>query len=495
MNFFKRAFTSIARKPGKPLILLLLIFVLCNIIAGAISVKDALNNTKRSLLEKMGAEVRIEVDWDYVWNTEGFDYSMLQKLDQDLVEKLGSSELVKRTYYTMQFWAQAKNMQNTWGGGIIGLDDMLYSSGVSSGKMIMPVDPDEPYINYASLTLYGGNQTVIRQVENGDISITDGRAYTQEEIDSGAKVILVSKKFAEKNNLSIGSTVTISQTLYNWGDWESGTTSEEVEQDFTVIGIFTPIPKHSSNNGEDDGNQSDYDSEYDNSAMTNNKAIGAFIDSVLEKAHEMGMDDYTVDPDISASFIVNTIDDVELYEAQNKNSLPRGYKFTDNSENLSEIAKPMDNMNLIANIILYVAVGATVLIIALLITLFLKDRTREMGIYLSLGERKFKIAAQILTEVLFVAIIAVTLSVFSGNVLAKQMSSSLLSSQLDETQENNIYYGNDTISGDDFKDEYSVDLNGETVGFIYAVSLGSVLVSTLIPVISTLRLKPRKILL
>ena len=70
MNFLKRSFTSIFRKPGKSVLLLLLVFLLCNVIAGAISVKNALNMTKRSLLEKMGAEVRIEIDYEWT-NTVG----------------------------------------------------------------------------------------------------------------------------------------------------------------------------------------------------------------------------------------------------------------------------------------------------------------------------------------------------------------------------------------------------------------------------------------
>ena len=101
MNFLKRSFTSIFRKPGKSVLLLLLVFLLCNVIAGAISVKNALNMTKRSLLEKMGAEVRIEIDYEWIHNNAGenFDWSMIKNIDKSTVDKLSQSPYVKRADY------------------------------------------------------------------------------------------------------------------------------------------------------------------------------------------------------------------------------------------------------------------------------------------------------------------------------------------------------------------------------------------------------------
>ena len=57
------------------------------------------------------------------------------------------------------------------------------------------------------------------------------------------------------------------------------------------------------------------------------------------------------------------------------------------------------------------------------------------------------------------------------------------------------YGGSELISGDDVIEEYDVTLNAGTIAFIYLVGLGSVFVSTAIPVVLTLRLKPRKILM
>ena len=173
----------------------------------------------------------------------------------------------------------------------------------------------------------------------------------------------------------------------------------------------------------------------------------------------------------------------------------------------------MANVEWISEIVMWVAVGATILIISLLVTLFLRDRRHEMGIYLALGARRGTIATQILTEVLIIALIAVSLSVFTGNLLASNMSATMLENQLAEEQKNqandddyviykrsvDIYppghANTDQFSTDEVMKMYKVSLDIKTVLFIYLIGMGSVLVSTLVPIIYTLRLKPRQILM
>lgn len=478
MNCMKRAFVSLIRKPAKSFILLLLIFILCNVIAGAISVKNALVATKRALLEKMGAEVRVEIDYDWIINAgEDFDYSMLGKVDKNMVDKMSQSPYLKRAYYTATMYCQ--------------------------GFEVYDPQSDEEYPWEMYFNVEGCNQATLKDVENNKIVIASGRTYNAEEIANGAAVAVIAQSVAERNNLSLGDTVTLHQGLWLWDETTGTSKTVEIKKEFTIIGLFTAIPKAGSDEGSGStGNAIGIiggSDETNRGFYTTNGAVDALVEDYKKAIVEAGqnVEDYGDIASYNASFIIDSIDNVELFESENKVNLPRGYKFSDNSENLAEVAKPMDNMNLIADIILYVAVGATVLVIGLLVTLFLKDRTREMGIYLSLGERKVRIALQILTEVLAVAVIGVTLSVFSGNVLAKQLSANLLSSQLDGTTTQGVYYyGDDSmVSGDEVLEEYSVELDGKTIGFIYLVGLGSVLVSTMVPVVATLRLKPREILL
>lgn len=177
MNCMKRAFVSLIRKPAKSFILLLLIFILCNVIAGAISVKNALVATKRALLEKMGAEVRVEIDYDWIINAgEDFDYSMLGKVDKNMVDKMSQSPYLKRAYYTATMYCQ--------------------------GFEVYDPQSDEEYPWEMYFNVEGCNQATLKDVENNKIVIASGRTYNAEEIANGAAVAVIAQSVAERNNLS-----------------------------------------------------------------------------------------------------------------------------------------------------------------------------------------------------------------------------------------------------------------------------------------------------
>ena len=497
MNFIKRAFTSMFRKPGKTAILLLLIFVLCNVIAGAVSIKTALENTRHSLLEKMGAEVKIAVDYERIEEMgENFDYSSIGKMTKDIADDIASSELVKRSDYTLESYIGVKGVHYIYD------DTETYeetgSAAVSEDGEIAEEEEYTEWFNFI-----GGITEQLKGVEDGKIKLADGRCYTADEIAEGAKVALVWDTFLEKNNLKIGDKLKVEYDVYNYYDYSESDEEPgdefweptKIEDEIEIIGTFSTIDEIKNDK---EGGYVYMENPYHNAFLTTGKTVENFMDTVNEVQKKTGTpEDELTSAQINVSFMIDSVDNLEIFKAQNKDKLPDFYKFTDNSDGFVEVEKPMKNMNMIANIILYVAVGATVLVIGLLVTLFLKDRTREMGIYMSLGERKWKIAVQILVEVMVIAIIAVTLSVFSGNVLAGKLGNGLLADQMSSSQNYGYWYGSTEtiISGDDFQDEYKVTLDGRTVGFIYAVGLGSVLVSTMIPIVSTLSIKPKRILM
>ena len=60
-----------------------------------------------------------------------------------------------------------------------------------------------------------------------------------------------------------------------------------------------------------------------------------------------------------------------------------------------------------------------------------------------------------------------------------------------------IWYGEEqnALSNEEILEMYTVKLDAKTILFIYLIGMGSVIVSTIIPLAYTLQLKPRKILL
>ncbi|MGX6965566.1 hypothetical protein ACWN6Y_01710 [Vagococcus teuberi] len=103
-------------------------------------------------------------------------------------------------------------------------------------------------------------------------------------------------------------------------------------------------------------------------------------------------------------------------------------------------------------------------------------------------------------EVMLVALVAMTLSVFSGNLLAKGFSDSLMTIQSDHaTEDNTIIYGspiNDiNLTEDDVVSAYEIRLTPSYIVLFYLVGLIVVLLSTIVPLVYIMRLNPKKIMM
>lgn len=207
---------------------------------------------------------------------------------------------------------------------------------------------------------------------------------------------------------------------------------------------------------------------------------------------------------IQATYVLNKPEDIEDFRMLGNQILKdKGlgyYKIEASSDQFDSIAGPIKGMAKISRIVLIVSVIASIFIITLVTILFLRDRKHELGIYLSLGEKRLNVVGQIVVEVMLVALVAMTLSVFSGNLLAKGFSDSLMTTQSDHvTEDNTIIYGspiNDiNLTEDDVVSAYEIRLTPSYIVVFYLVGLIVVLLSTIVPLVYIMRLNPKKIMM
>ncbi|WP_434127517.1 FtsX-like permease family protein, partial [Enterococcus faecium] len=81
----------------------------------------------------------------------------------------------------------------------------------------------------------------------------------------------------------------------------------------------------------------------------------------------------------------------------------------------------MNRLSQISSYVVVIAVIASLIIISLIIVLFTRDRKYELGIYLSLGERRKYVFAQIVLELLLIGVSAMLISLVTGNMLGKMV--------------------------------------------------------------------------
>ncbi|RDW15769.1 ABC transporter permease [Oceanobacillus arenosus] len=489
MNFIKRGFLGITRKKGKSLILLAVIFILGNLISGAFSIQQATGNVEKNIKERLGAAATVELDQEELNALSEADWEgvEIENIGVDLIKQIGELSYVKYYDYSMSTNLGSESIESYQGEG---MEDQVVMTG--------------PSMDYR---LKGINYAPVIDFEEQKGKLVDGRVFTQEEVDNGTSVAIISKKLAEKNNLQVGDTFTLTNAVYTYDD---KTGEEELANSrdvvLEVIGLFEPQSIKEDQGESSDGGMFDWmDIEYQNTVYVPNEIIVSetkfnmeeYMKADAEFAAAMEGEEQTFEY-YTPMFVLNNPEDSAAFEEEVTPLLPEFYTVINASDQYDSIAGPMKSMSNLSKYVLIAAVIATLLITGLVVLLFLRDRKRELGIYLSLGERRSRVVGQILIEVMVVAVIGITLSLFSGNLLAGQVSDTMMKADSNTSDEGIIYYSEiqqTNLTTEDVLDSYEVNLNSSYILGFYGIGLLTMLISTVIPLIYIVRLNPKKILM
>lgn len=513
MNFFKRALASVTRRKGKSIILFAVVFILGNVIAGAISIQQATNSVEKNIKGQLGGTATITVDFDkFEEDSKDGEVEYPGNGNRKEVESIGQLPYVK--YYDFN------------------VNDHV---GVRKFKTYQPEEGGIMYGGSGGINKYlsikGVNYPEVSDIQEQKIELASGRVFEQGEIDNGKAVAIISDKVAEANNLSVGDTMVVDASASDadysmngdMGD-EEGEDKKEIkyytmEQPYEVIGIFKIVKQEAKKKQKEEDKQEEewLNQEIYNTIYTTNdyvvKNTKNFKEGLLKELPELK--EFFMDPEtgevyeeeeyINSVFVLKSPEDAEAFRDEAQALLESKYnKILLSTDQYDAIAGPVKGMSKIATYVIIVAVGATLLIISLVVLLFLRDRKHELGIYLSLGEKRGKVIGQILIEVLLISFVAITLSVFTGNILAKGISSSLIETQL-ASDEEEMNYSSDywelqnltgnKVGAEDVADSYDISLSLGYVVIFYVVGLGTILLSTVVPLIYILRLNPKKIMM
>lgn len=464
MNFIKRALTSITRTKRKSVILLLLVFILGNVVVGAITINKAVNNTERNIRMQVGGVSTLGLNTD----DKDFDWEKVTPISEDAIKKIGQLPTVKDYDY----------------GQVLSIPTESF------------INPDKKaFAENDAISLQGVNNPEILDFKTGKAKLVDGQVLSKDDLTNKSNHVLLSKDLAQAQHLSIGSTFKVNYAIPK--------SKVVLHYEFKVAGTYELLKKQETEKASTGKflNQSLKNTIY--MPDTTVKAMDKEIQKEIEKADPKAK---KVSSAVTTGMPIYVLKDpLELQKFKNQAQafLPKFYVISDSSRAFDAIAAPMKNMGWIANVVLYVAIAATLIILSLLITLFLRDRKHEIGIYLSLGEKKKKIIGQIIIEVLLVAVIGIGASLVTGNMVAKGMSEKMVTNQVSATKTGNgpadvdplggLGYGN--ITKEELIKSYHIDLDATTIGLFCGAELGSILISTMIPIIYVTRLKPKKVLM
>jgi len=534
VNFLKRAATSITRRLGKTVILLLLILLLGTVISGAISVSGAINNTDANLRRRMRPIVSIGFDWNG-WNLyhgfdqEAFDWNAFDPDDPvthppevpkppsitpEYVRAIGALDYINFYDSVIQSWMWSFELD-------------IY------GSHQFPAPPGVP----EGFQLRGTSRTELAQISQGAIDLISGRQFNEEELiyrsDSQQSAAIISEGFANLNDLTLGSTFRVYRFVRfpdeygNPGGFiTSGFFDDEhvyarIEMELEVIGLFdvsydaqnpeiAPWIRGREMNAIYVPNWIIESTDY--RTQLAERSVWEYVDRempewLLDQIEQWNSDDVLVE----AVFVLENPAHLEDFREIAAPLLPSEFHYFDDLfSEFDEIATAMTALQNVGNWVLYGSIGATLLILGLLTTLFLHDRRHEIGIYLALGEKKVKIILQVLAEVMLVTVVGITFAVFTGNQISGIVSQNILENELLELSSERNFFNNfdehtifdrigfpprNNLSPEEMIEAFDVSLNTQAITLFYAVGIGTVMVSTLAPVVYVVMLKPKEVLL
>ncbi|WP_449403256.1 FtsX-like permease family protein [Exiguobacterium artemiae] len=144
------------------------------------------------------------------------------------------------------------------------------------------------------------------------------------------------------------------------------------------------------------------------------------------------------------------------------------------------------------------------MILALLILLSVRERRKEMGILLAMGEKRSKLMGQLLIETFAVATVAFLITYATGGMTSQFMTDQLLSREVTEatsTVATQTGFGGPGGPGQQMLNSIpqitEMTTNIDWVTLIQVMEIGSLIVflSVLFPSVALLRMNPKEILL
>lgn len=534
MNFFQRALKNVTRKKSKSILLLLTFFLIGNLVIIGVGISSAASSAKVLTRQKMRAVVEYSVDYqavnDYIDSLSEIDsnfynsqeYNDMTSISKQELETFTNDSRVKTYNATSYTTVHASIDAVPIGNERDNEDNSSYMSFTNEDGSVNTVEYTEP--NFKLTTNITDNMI---ELVDGTWTITDGRFYTQEEIDNASPVCLINDQVAALNNLSVGDTITLdfSQETYYYEDRSifENLTDSDLKPEVTIIGIYSTTETLDPTN-ENFQWMSKYESPFNRILMPSKSYLSMVLpiqtaifdyylqiygneeDSYYREENRPTIDN--IDTVNEIVFLLNDPLDIDQFVEDYDSLVKENYrKFNADNETFNSLARPLDSIGLYANIIVAIVVVNAVVIITLVTALTLKTREYEIGVLLSIGASKFKVVAQLFIELILVALLGFTLSVVSGSLIAKSAGKAILDYQVavddsyatDDDNDNYYYSSYDTnyftdITTEDLVSNYEVNISPAIIATIYVAGFGIVLVSSLIPSLMIMRFNPKKIL-
>ena len=260
--------------------------------------------------------------------------------------------------------------------------------------------------------------------------------------------IMIHEKFAQLNNVNLGDKIKLSQ--------------EGKILELEIVGIYSGEKTNTFNGLSSDFIENTVYTDYKSSQELSNLIANNKVTSV-----EYGVDDPTKLDDV-----------IKAVENLGINNL----MVSKSNKNYELVTSSVESITKITNMIRIGSVVVGVVILSLILMFWVRERTYEIGILLSLGTSKVNLVLQFIVEVLLVTIFGLMIALGIEIATIKYLASNVGSIFSEELPK--------TIADELMK----ISVNGIDIVNLVIVMIAIVIISVVVALLPILKMKPKKIL-
>lgn len=516
LNFLKRAILAVTRRVSKTVIMFIIFAAIANLVLAGFAIQHATEAASDLARQKLGGQLTLSFDRQKAMEKafasqtseqQGRPRIETEPITEDMVNKISGLKNILDYNYIVS----ANGLANNFEAVVVDTSDSTTqdsssennqnnlqennrarggSGGFGGGDF---VTPDVVVTGVSSNVLLDNFNT-----NDGD-KLISGRNI--DSSDAGKKVALIEKNLADQNNLKVDSKIKIQAAR-----------AEDVVE-YTIVGIYQAASTDTTSQFGDRMNSLSF--------MEPSNRIYVDFKSALTLKNRLAEDGTVSNGGIdSAVFYLNDPKNVETVKtAALKLNIDWDKFVLDANDNAyKQMMGPIENVASFSMLVIWLVAIAGAIILALVLMLWVKERMYETGVLLSMGESKFKVIGQYVTEVVLIAVVAFAISSFSGQFIAQSVGESLLQKEVKSAQEqgvNNFTQGGggrnfaqggrfgmllsrrfSVGTNGDIKpiDSIKVQISAKEVGQMSGVGFLIILLGTILPASTVMRYKPKTIL-
>lgn len=466
MYILKNAIISIKRNKGRNLLIGLIIMV----IAIAVTVTLAINNTATSLIkaykDKYQVEASITVNRENMmkdFNPNDREnsksdmkdkFSLASSLTETDIKNYADSKYVKSYYYTSSVKVNSNDLEK---------------AEMSSNNDMPERKKDEDDSSNFEIKGYS-SYDAMNEFISGSYKITDGEIFT----DFTSNNCLINSELATINNLKVGDTISFTDDNSN-----------------TYQLVISAIFEETSS---------------DNKSMFSSSANTIITSSNF--INKMSTTNSELKVSVNPTFILTSKDVVDKFSSElTSKGLDENLMVTTNLESIDESVSTISNVKTFAVTFLVITliIGAAVLLIINMINI--RERKYEIGVLRTIGMKKSKVCLQFILELLIVALASLLLGAGIGSFVSVPISNKLLANEIatSKNENNNIrenFGKNDKFNDKKFNgvanveafDSINATVDVKVLLELLALGLSLTLISSISATVSIQKFSPLTIL-